>query len=710
MPQVTAYKVDTLEGVKPDSIVALKVPNENKFELWVTSRTGVPYPLSTTGTLGGINSIINTDGELEISGSSIITINISDTLLATINSALQAGDNISSLVNDAGYLTTATLISNTSELTNDGEDGTSTYVETKDLGAVAFSNSYNDLDNLPTVGTGSTNLGYTASPTNGIVTSDTGNDATIPLAGVTNAGLFTAAEKTKLAGIQTAATANSSDATLLNRANHTGTQLASTISDFETAVNDLIEEVDTSFLNVAYSASVLHTYNELRPNIEIDITGNFSLTIIGTTNGDSGLVNLYFSSTQTATLNGFTNLIITGSGTMIPVYFIHDSDGLKWYQDEKGRVPYTGANQNVDLGEYQLKAGQVELDQTPTGSFGVGKIRWNDTAGTAEIRLKGNNVTLQLGQELVKRVVNKTVTNITLLEADYQVVKIIGATGQRLSVDLAQANNDLNSATTLGIVTENISNNQEGFITYSGEVNLINTTGSLQGETWTDGDILYLSPTTAGAITNIKPTAPNHTVVVGYVEYSHAVNGKIFVKVDNGYELEELHNVKITSPANKDSLVYNSSLGYWENTSVNRTLLLDKTSFTYNALTTGQQSIKDWVIPANSIPADCIIRLTIKTFRLLGSGNPFMGVQINGSTGWLNGVNGNAARRNIIINDTTYDYHHTSGIYIDDIITTENYQTFPIDRGIDNTLTLSMNCDVTGNIFKFYYIMLEIIK
>jgi hypothetical protein len=48
---------------------------------------------------------------------------------------------------------------------------------------------------------------------------------------------FTAADDTKLAGIATGATANSSDATLLARANHTGTQLAATISDFNTAAD-----------------------------------------------------------------------------------------------------------------------------------------------------------------------------------------------------------------------------------------------------------------------------------------------------------------------------------------------------------------------------------------------------------------------------------------------------------------------------------------
>ena len=210
-------------------------------------------------------------------------------------------------------------------------------------------------------------------------------------------------------------------------------------------------------------------------------------------------------------------------------------------------VPYSGATSNVDLGEFQLRAGQLELDQTPTGTAGVGKFRWNDTDGTADLGLKGGNVTLQLGQEQLARVVNKTSPLVDLLEANYQAVMITGATGQRLSVKLAKGDSDANSAGTLGIVTETILKNQEGFITTSGSVREINTTGSLQGETWADGDILYLSPTTFGGITNVKPTAPYHTVVLGYVEYAHNTHGKIWVKVDNGYELEELHNVSDTS-------------------------------------------------------------------------------------------------------------------------------------------------------------------
>jgi hypothetical protein len=256
-----------------------------------------------------------------------------------------------------------------------------------------------------------------------------------------------------------------------------------------------------------------------------------------------------------------------------------------------GFVPYTGATENVDLGEYELKAGQVEFDQTPTGTAGVGVMRWNDSDGTVDLGLKGGNVTLQIGQESVLRVVNKTATNINLLEANYQAVRVTGAQGQRLKVDLAQATTDNLSAETIGLVTETINNNQEGFITTGGIVRNINTTGSLQGETWADGDILYLSPTTAGNATKVKPTAPNHLVILGYVIHAHITQGSIFVKVDNGYELDELHNVKITSAGNNNVLAYTSATDIWENKTINT--VIGYTPFQLPALTSGSVLFSD---------------------------------------------------------------------------------------------------------------------
>ena len=227
-------------------------------------------------------------------------------------------------------------------------------------------------------------------------------------------------------------------------------------------------------------------------------------------------------------------------------------------------VPYIGATGNTDLGGYGIAGSYFQLSTSTGGTLVPGMFSWNGTDGTADLMLKGGSVTLQIGQEQLVRVINETGAN--LLESEYKVVRVIGATANRLKVGLALASGETTSAETIGIVTENISLNQEGFVTTSGLIRNINTTGSLQGETWADGDMLYLSPSTFGAITNIKPQAPNHIVILGYVVRA-GNNGSVYVKVDNGYELNELHNVAISGQTNNDLLAYDSSLNLWKNRS-----------------------------------------------------------------------------------------------------------------------------------------------
>jgi hypothetical protein len=222
------------------------------------------------------------------------------------------------------------------------------------------------------------------------------------------------------------------------------------------------------------------------------------------------------------------------------------------------------ASTSINMSNYPItNTDYIDLNTATVTGGTVGRIWWNDADGTVNIGMKGGAVTLQVGQENLVRVVNKSGAN--LLESDYRAVRIIDAQGQRLAVDLATADNDLNSASTIGLVTENIPLNEEGFITTSGLVNGINTT--VTGpylENWSDGDVLYLSPTIAGGITNVKPIAPEHTVILGYVVYSHQNNGKIYVKVDNGYELKELHDVYYTTPNEGDVLQWNSITTRWE--------------------------------------------------------------------------------------------------------------------------------------------------
>ena len=280
--------------------------------------------------------------------------------------------------------------------------------------------------------------------------------------------------------------------------------------------------------------------------------------------------------------------------------YLRGDGSLATFPSLTGYVPYTGATTNVDLGEYELKAGQLTLDVSPTGTAAVGTTRWNDTTGVSETTLKGGSVLLRNGVDLVARVVNKVTPNTTLTKAAYQAVRVSGAQGQRLAVAFAQANNDANSADTIGLVTETIPTNQEGFIMAVGQLENINTTGSLQGETWADGDVLYLSPFTAGAITNIKPTGGGHLVIIGYVEYAHANNGKIYVKILNGFELSELHDVDIISPANNEALIYESATALWKNktiaTALGYTPANAATTLTINGVTYDLSTSRTWTI------------------------------------------------------------------------------------------------------------------
>ena len=143
------------------------------------------------------------------------------------------------------------------------------------------------------------------------------------------------------------------------------------------------------------------------------------------------------------------------------------------------------------------------------------------------------------------------------------VVYITGAIGQTPTVSKASAASDATSAQTLGVLAVDIPNNSNGYVTIIGFVDDIDTS------MYSDGQQLYLSGTTAGTMTATKPKAPTHLVYVAVVEYANPIHGKLFVKVQNGYELDEIHDVQITSPANGQTIIYDSATSLWKNALVN---------------------------------------------------------------------------------------------------------------------------------------------
>lgn len=142
------------------------------------------------------------------------------------------------------------------------------------------------------------------------------------------------------------------------------------------------------------------------------------------------------------------------------------------------------------------------------------------------------------------------------------VVYMTGATGQIPTVSKALATSDATSAQTLGMMSADLANNSNGYVTIIGLISNIDTSA------FTDGAQLYLSGTTAGTYTSTKTYAPIHLVYVGVVEYAHPTQGKIFVKVQNGYELDEIHNVSARTPTTGQTIVWNGANNLWEQNTV----------------------------------------------------------------------------------------------------------------------------------------------
>jgi hypothetical protein len=155
--------------------------------------------------------------------------------------------------------------------------------------------------------------------------------------------------------------------------------------------------------------------------------------------------------------------------------------------------------------------------------------------------------------------IGKNSTGTTI--AKTKVVYISGATGQLPNITLADASLEITSSKTIGITRTSIANNADGYVITHGKIHDVNTSA------FADGDMLWLSET-AGEFTNVAPSEPAHAVFIGYVAYAHPTAGKIILHIQNGYELNELHGVSVSSEVNNDVLTYETSSGLWKNKQV----------------------------------------------------------------------------------------------------------------------------------------------
>ncbi len=168
-------------------------------------------------------------------------------------------------------------------------------------------------------------------------------------------------------------------------------------------------------------------------------------------------------------------------------------------------------------------------------------------------------------------------------------VYAFSGTGDRMTVKRAFNTSDATSAQTVGLVlSTSIAAGQKGLIMMQG---LLDGLSILPTATFADGDAVYLGAT-AGTITNVKPYAPNHLVYLGVVTTaSNGSAGRMYVRIQNGFELSEIHDVDLitNAPTNNQALIYETSTDLWKN----KTIIQDSITDSITDIAPSQNAVFD---------------------------------------------------------------------------------------------------------------------
>jgi len=207
------------------------------------------------------------------------------------------------------------------------------------------------------------------------------------------------------------------------------------------------------------------------------------------------------------------------------------------------------SNANDAIEALEAKVGTDNSLVSTSHDYRIRQLELNPVTGTAS--------------KIEQIVVNNT--GSTLLKG--QVVYASGSVGAsgKLRVSLSSNSTESGSSKTFGVLAENIINGGEGILVTEGLLEGVDTTGAA------DGDPVWLGPTAGSKIFGLteKPSAPAHLVFLGIVvRGGNANNGSIFVKIQNGFELEELHNVSIATLSDNQVLRYDASTQLWKNETI----------------------------------------------------------------------------------------------------------------------------------------------
>jgi len=327
---------------------------------------------------------------------------------------------------------------------------------------------------------------------------------------------------------------------------------------------------DSTGTNLAYGETVkIAGGNNITTAVSGDtltITGSKIIDVNEINSGDSSAIQINDAVNVSGTFNAktiVTNDLISQDSSAINVLDglnvsgTLSADVLDVNEISSGDSTAIQVNDNLNISGTLSVAGDItsadslQFDTTSTETVATGKLYYSGDYGTLAHGLSDGTELID-GVDLVTYVTNAEANTLTKGE----VVYIFGASGDRPSVKRADNSGDPTSSKTLGIVKNNITAGSAGYVVTQGIITGLNLGA------YTAGDVLWLD--TAGAFTATKPTHPAHLVFVGVVLRANAGNGLVYVKPQNGYELDELHDVNAGTAVANDVLKYDGTA--WVNT------------------------------------------------------------------------------------------------------------------------------------------------
>ena len=322
-----------------------------------------------------------------------------------------------------------------------------------------------------------------------------------------------------------------------------------------------------------YDPSVVAQYvlSMIVPQTTIDINDRLFLNLQAKAASPNKSITVYYNDGRPTHLHttipsvGGTGLVKVINGVyQSPASLLVDADVASNAQINQTKI--AGLTAALDS-KFDKAGGTITDGITAASGYFTGNVYGSTaTAGASSNQLATtafvqNNLTTGLtsGNAIASTVVAIVTNDDTVPLTRGTVVYSYGSQGDRVSVRMASASAEYSSSKTLGFVNSTIAVGQSGTVTLYGEMDKLNFDSPFVA-----GDALWLG-TTPGTYTRVKPQSPTHLVYLGVVQRANAGNGTAYIKVQNGYELEELHNVRIINPLSGQIIRIDSSGYQWVN-------------------------------------------------------------------------------------------------------------------------------------------------